>query len=86
MKGKVAEGHTEGGAFVEVWRGEGAPYGEYEVRINGEAVGVAYVRRLRDGGTTILTLEDDREIVFPSRLGDANRTPTLNGQRIEAAG
>lgn len=43
---------------------------------------VIRVVRLRDGGTTILYLDNDDRIVFPRGLSDTNRTPTYNGEEI----
>ena len=54
----------------------------YRVEIGGEVVRVEKVRRLRDGGTTILYLVDGSEIVFPHRIGSEDRVPTLDDEPI----
>lgn len=86
----LVDGRTASGRRVVV-RGALAPgYGEYEVEIDGNGYEVGRVSRLRDGGTTIVEVLrpvagglDQRRLVFPNRIGSDDRTPRLDGERIE---
>jgi hypothetical protein len=75
-------GETQAGRTVEI---VGDPYVDHRatVAIDGRPARVTRIDRARDGGTT--TIRTDRgEIVFPKRLGSANRCPTLDGAELYA--
>lgn len=80
--GKIADGRTSGGEYVSVHRDEGGLYGVFTVFINNEEIGVDRVEKFRDGGTTILNLSRGRKIVFPRKIGVADRVPKLDGMDI----
>jgi hypothetical protein len=89
--GMILDGKTPDGTRVVVMREDSSPedlgaataYGRFGVEIDGEPVKIKRVSRLRDGGTTILSLVDGREIVFLNRIGTTDRTPKLDGEPIE---
>lgn len=83
----LVDGFTKSGRKVVV-HGQLMPgYGEYEVEIDNEIWAVVGKGRLRDGGTTTVNLRgpagEGGRLVFPNRLGSDDRTPRLDGERIE---
>ena len=78
------KGRTQSGEVVEVrHHPDGLGHGVFGVWIDTEEVEVVRVDRLRDGGTTILHLAGERQIKFPRRVGDLDRTPRLDKEMIE---
>jgi hypothetical protein len=78
----ICDGVTADGEEVIVTLTDGA----YKAIINRQEVEVPNVRRLRDGGTTILYLANSRQIKLPHSINDPDRTPRLDGERIEQRG